>query len=405
MATPAIGASALSRRGLLAVAAGTLFTAACGSNEDAKNPGPIRRGSEELIIGAILELTGAAAAFGSLQERALRVTVDELNEAGVPVGNFRRRIRLIVRDNGSNPKTAAQQATDLIQRDQVHALLGGTTAETSMAIVEVAQTEQVPYISLASADDITVPLTKRTFIYKLTPDAFDIARLMAPIIASRPARTVGLLAQNGLYGDSGVRAVSSALTTRGLDLVANVRLPAAGTSFAAAARAAVKDEPDALIIWAQAPDTGTAARAVRGTGYNGSLFFDPGAVADDTVSEANLAAVTGAYVVHPESLAGSSLTDTTRTDLVRDDFVNRYGQKYGRFSGFAPYASDAVTLITNAARMGRSADRGRIRVYLETQVAEGIAGSYSFAPISHGGMEPDSLGVFTIAQGSWAKFA
>jgi branched-chain amino acid transport system substrate-binding protein len=38
-------------------------------------------------------------------------------------------------------------------------------------------------------------------------------------------------------------------------------------------------------------------------------------------------------------------------------------------------------------------------------VAEGIAGSYSFAPISHGGMEPDSLGVFTIAQGSWAKFA
>jgi branched-chain amino acid transport system substrate-binding protein len=405
MATPAIGASALSRRGLFAVAAGTLFTTACGSGDDRANPGPIRRGSEELIIGASLELTGAAAAFGSLQERALRITVDELNDAGVPVGNFRRQIRLVVRDNGSNPKTAAQQVTEMIQRDQVHAILGGTRAEVSMAIVDIAQSEQVPYISLASADDITVPLTKRTFIYKLTPDAFDVARIMAPIVAGLQKRTVALLAQDGLYGDSGLRAVTSALETNDLTLVKAVRLPASGSSFAAAARSVATSAPDALIIWAQAPDAGAAATAVHAAGFRGLKFFSPGAVADDTVSAKNLEAVEDAYVVHPESLAGSSLTDTTRTDLLRREFVNRYVQRYGRFSGFAPYASDAVKLIANAARMGRSADRGRIRVYLETQVAEGIAGSYSFAPISHGGMEPDSLAVFTIAQGSWAKFA
>jgi branched-chain amino acid transport system substrate-binding protein len=404
MARPAIAASGLSRRGLLAAAAGTLFTAACGSNKNA-DPGPIRRGSEELVIGASLELTGAAAPFGSLQERALRLTVDRLNEAGVPVGNFRRRIRLVLRDNGSKPQTATQQVTDMIQRDQVHAILGGTNAETSLAIVKVAQTGQVPYLSLASADNITTPLTDRTFVYKLTPDADDVARAMAPIVAGQQARTVGLLAQAGGYGDAGVHAVPNALSNRDLTLVRTERLPATGTSFDAAARAAVKDQPDALIIWAQAPDAGAAAQAVYAAGFRGLLFFDPGAVGDETVTGNSLDAVKGVFTIHPQSLAGSSLTDTTRIDLVRQDFVDSYIQRYGRFSGFAPYAADAVTLIANAARLGRSADRGRIRVYLENQVAEGIAGSYSFAPISHGGMEPDSLGVFTLAQGSWAKFA
>ena len=47
-----------SRRGVLFAAAGTLFTAACGS-DDSDSPGPTTRNSQELIIGASLELTGA----------------------------------------------------------------------------------------------------------------------------------------------------------------------------------------------------------------------------------------------------------------------------------------------------------------------------------------------------------
>lgn len=65
----------------------------------------------------------------------------------------------------------------------------------------------------------------------------------------------------------------------------------------------------------------------------------------------------------------------------------RYIQQHGSFSGFAPYASDAVSLIVNATRLANSVDRGRLRVYLETLVLEGIAASYAFAPIGHGGME------------------
>ncbi len=151
----------------------SLFTAACGSDET-NSPGPTTKGSEELIIGASLELTGAGAAHGVLEERALRITVDSLNEEGVPVGNLRRRIKMIYRDNGSRPDTAAQQATDMIQKEKVHAFMGGILAETSLAMLKVAQTEQVPFISLASADGIVTPLAQRTYIYRLQPNADDV---------------------------------------------------------------------------------------------------------------------------------------------------------------------------------------------------------------------------------------
>jgi branched-chain amino acid transport system substrate-binding protein len=404
MAKPVIGASGLSRRGLLAAAAGTLFTAACGS--DSESAGPNTRGSQELVVGAILELTGPAAASGSLQERALRITADRMNEDGVPVGNLRRRVRLVVRDNGSKPDTAAKQATEMAQRDQVHAIIGGTTAETSQSILQVAQSEQVAFLSLASADDIVFPLAQRTFIYKLTPDAYDVARLMTVSLKDAlQAKRVAVLAGAGAHGDSGLAAVLKELDARGLELAAQVRLPASGGNFAAAARTVVNSEPDSVIIWAQAPDSGAAALALQKAGFAGRKFFDPGAVAEETLTGAVAPAVEGGYVVHPKSLAGSTMTDTTRADLVRRDFVNRYIQKYGGFSGFAPYASDALTMVASAARAGRSVDRGRIRVFLETQVAEGIAGSYQFAPISHGGMEADSLAVFTISSGSWQKFS
>ncbi len=167
----------------------------------------------------------------------------------------------------------------------------------------------------------------------------------------------------------------------------------------------VDKKPQVVIVWAQAPDSGAAATALRNAKFPGEIVFDPGGVADDTLSDANKEQAELAYAVHPASLAGTSLTDTTMADLDRRDFIYRYIQKHGAFRGFAPYSSDAVRLIANAARLGRSVDRGRIRVYLENLTTEGIAGSYDFQPISHGGMSDDSLAIFQVTSGAWTRIS
>ena len=173
----------------------------------------------------------------------MRITADRLNETGVPVGNLRRRIRLVVRDNESNPATAAKQATEMIRRDGVHAILGGTTPETSMSIVKVVQEEQVPFLSLASSDDIVIPLPDRTYVYKLTPDAADVAKLMAPTISSLNVARIGVIATAGAHGDSGIRAMQGVAAANKLQIVGSARIPATGSNVSAAARAAIAGKP------------------------------------------------------------------------------------------------------------------------------------------------------------------
>ncbi|GAB3334919.1 hypothetical protein GCM10027452_08540 [Micromonospora halotolerans] len=151
--------------------------------------------------------------------------------------------------------------------------------------------------------------------------------------------------------------------------------------------------------------TGVAARVLPRADYRGPLFFDAGAVAEATLSAHNAAAVEGAYAVHPGCLSTSTLTATTRAELERRDFNYRYTQRYGTSNTFAPYASDALQLLAASARMATSLDRGRIRAFLQSQVAEGIAGGYAFTPTRHGGMESDSLAVYVVTQGAWRLYA
>ncbi|MFC0004670.1 ABC transporter substrate-binding protein [Micromonospora siamensis] len=405
MATPAIHPSTLTRRGLLTATAGGLLLSGCGRNDQGApgTSGSRAQDSREIVVGASLELSGPGAALGVLQERALRITADELNVEGVQVGNMRRKIRVVLRDNASDPRTAARQARELALKDNVHALIGGTLAETSLGIIAQAQEIRIPFISLAYGDGIVLPLAERTYVYKVTPDSQDVAARLVQLLVTREHRRVVLVAGHGLHGDAGVAAMKRATEAAGVDLARVVRLPRTGDNFRPVLRELADRGPKAVVVWTHPPDTGEAARALRIVGYRGPLYFDPAAVNEDTLQERNLSSVEGAYAIHPISLGGSTLTNTTNAALARRDFVFRYIQLYGGFSGFAPYASDALTLVTDAARASGTVDHGRIRAFLRTQVSEGMAGAYTFSPSRHSGLERGSLGVYQVSHGEWTR--
>ncbi|WFE38370.1 ABC transporter substrate-binding protein [Micromonospora sp. WMMD998] len=406
MATPAFDCTVLTRRGILTAAAGSLLLAGCGPQgqrpgEGATSSSP---GDQDMVVGASLELSGRGAALGLVQRRALEIMAESLNRSGIPVGNLHRSIRLEIRDNGSDPRLAARHAADLTQAGS-HALVGGVLGETAVALASAAEQLKTPFLALGHADRIVLPLADRTFSFKLTPDSADVARRMVDLLESQRIRRVALLAADGPHGDSGVRAVREALGASTVDLVRTLRLPDTGRSFRAAAERVTAGDPDGVVVWGAAPDSGEAARALRRAGHHGPLFFDPGAVVDDTLSRANAKAVEGAYAVHPACLGGSALTATSGAQVARRDFDYRYTQRHGTSVGFAPYAADALHLLAAAAREATSLDRGRLRAFLQTQMVEGIAGGYAFTPDHHGGMEADSLGVYRVSQSSWTRYA
>lgn len=394
-----------SRRGALTtglgLAAGGLL-AACNR--------PSRNGADELpeisgeiVIGANLELTGTGSTFGKLQEQAMQVGAQILNTTGIPFGTRRLRVRLEVADNGGDPEKAAQLSNELIDQGKVSAILGGTTVETGMAMVNVAEQRKVPLLCLNSGDEMTLPLPNRKFIYKLGPNATDVAAVISREVRGRGFATVSLLASTDGHGEAGVRAMPRSFTSAGGTVTHTVRLPADGRPFTDAAKQVAKTNPKAVVVWAQAPTSAAAVGALRTAGYTGPVFLDSGGGADETLRGANGKAMDGAFIAHSAVLGGAPVMATTTSGIAARDFIYRYIQQYGSFGGFAPYAADALNLIAVAARRANSLDPQRLRGRLEGGAVEGITGAYAFQPISHGGLEPDALVLFMAHQGAWVR--
>ena len=99
------------------------------------------RSQPAIKLGVVLPLTGEFQIYGQQGLNGARLAVDEINRAGGVLG---RPLELIVQDNQTNPSEAARLSRELIQLDDVFALLGPVSSVARNAVLEVAERYKVP---------------------------------------------------------------------------------------------------------------------------------------------------------------------------------------------------------------------------------------------------------------------
>jgi branched-chain amino acid transport system substrate-binding protein len=366
-------------------------------------PGP------DLVVGACLELSGNNQNVGTEQAYALSIIRDTINERGVAIGGARRKLRLVLADTQSDPVRAKKVMQNLIDNPAVSAVVGTSAADTSTAVAAVAQANAMPMLSLSAADSIVTPVQDRSYVFKLGPNASDVANMLAAMMKTRRHRRIAVLYADDGHGVGGRNAMRIAADHTGLTVVKEIPLTASGrlTGYTNQANAVKAAKVDAVVIWAVAPNSGMVARALRErhstAPFRGELFFDSGAASDETMASYNRAAVVDSYLVSPKILDGSPLAITTPAAQDRQDFYTHYVQAHGVFSSLAAFGGDALKLIVNAAQTSGSTDRKALREALESGVFEGLAGTYAFNTIYHGGVDADMLAVFAIKPSGWLE--
>jgi branched-chain amino acid transport system substrate-binding protein len=397
----------VTRRGFLslgaAVAAGTALTG-CGvvNRSSAATTSDKVMSSEPIKVGASLELSGAHAVFGRLQERAIAISLAELNVDGIRVGDSYRRLDVVIRDNQGNSATAGDVADEFAGMG-VAAIIGGISPEAAFATVNVAEAKHIPYLSMCAADAVAIPLSTRKFTYKLAPNSSDIATRLARQIRHAGQKDVVLLATEDTLGLDGTRAMTAALTAASRKLTDTVELPASGKDYAGAAARAVDKSPDAVVVWTSPANAVRAVQALRDADPKPAIYLPPTAIDDDTLSDNHAEMMQDVYVLYSPVLAGAPFIVNTASGRATRTFVNRYTQEYGTFSGCAPYASDALALVAAAARRVSTVDPRRLRGALESTPYDGVAGAYGFSPIDHGGMAPEVLAMFQAKGRGWTR--
>ena len=144
----------------------------------------------EIVLGSILDLSGPLAGPSKQARNGMQMRVDEINENGGIAG---RKIKLLVEDNGYDPKKAILAAQKLVNRDEVFAIVGHLgTAQNMAAMPILFEKNVINFFPISGAREMFEPADKLKLAY-LAP-YYDQMRIALPqLIKQKSAKRVGII--------------------------------------------------------------------------------------------------------------------------------------------------------------------------------------------------------------------
>ncbi len=104
--------------------------------------------ADDIVIGASLPLSGPLAGFGAYQKWGYETAINDVNKnGGIDVGGVRHKVKLVIRDDKTDPNSTASNTETLISRDGAVAMLGSCTPALVNAGALVAERRKVPIVS------------------------------------------------------------------------------------------------------------------------------------------------------------------------------------------------------------------------------------------------------------------
>jgi ABC-type branched-subunit amino acid transport system substrate-binding protein len=111
----------------------------------------------EIVIGTHQDLSGPIKGWGVPVSNGMKMAVEEINAAGGVNG---RKLRMVLEDNGYDPKRAVLASQKMIERDKIFAMIGPMGSPTVLAAQDVLFDAGVLQL---------FPLTAAEFTFKFDP--------------------------------------------------------------------------------------------------------------------------------------------------------------------------------------------------------------------------------------------
>lgn len=201
--------------------------------------------ANEVRIGTVNAQSGPAAGLGTGINVGIEAYFKRVNAAG---GINGRSLRLISKDDRYEPAHSAALTEELIERDNVFALLGFLGTPTSRAALPIALRAQVPYLfPVTGAEFLRTPVRK--WVFNVRASYIDetealIERLTKDLKISK----IAVLMQDDSFGDSVKSGVTGALSKRKLNIHAEARIARNSMDVTGAVAKLKQAKPEAIVF-------------------------------------------------------------------------------------------------------------------------------------------------------------
>ncbi len=328
---------------------------------------------DKIRIGAHLELSGRYEEYGQGALDGIRLAIEEINATGGLLG---APVELVIRDNKSDESESRTAFLQLVQEENVAAVIGPDVSSCAIAVAPLAEQLQTPtLITWASNPRVTTDDSGRTRAYvfrvcyvdtlqgaALARFAFENLKLsrIALLIDSTSPYPLGL----GSFFEQSFRQLSGQVVMQSFYTPTEKNLPLLLEKLLAS-------KPEALFISGYQHESLQLVNAARSIGFNGPILLS------DAWDNSQNAGIEPAYLT--KLYHATQFSPQNPEPEVRD-FVSRYQS----FAGKAPLqtsamAYDAMQLLAAAIRRADSSERQKIRAAVEeTQRFPGVSGAISF---------------------------
>ncbi|PWC89359.1 ABC transporter substrate-binding protein [Azospirillum sp. TSH100] len=192
-------------------------------------PSALRAQTPVVKIGILQPVTGALAHDGDLGRAGAEMAINEINGAGGIKSLGGAKLEMVFGDARSTPEAGTQEV-ERMQAEGVSAIVGGFASPICLAASQAAARYDLPYlVDVGVSDQIMARGLTNTFRFspgfgKVTQVALDNLTAINDK-ADKPARTVVLVHEDGLFGSGLAKLLQAELPKRGFEVLETIAHP------------------------------------------------------------------------------------------------------------------------------------------------------------------------------------
>ena len=246
---------------------------------------------DEIVIGTIQDLSGPLAGFGKQARSGMQLAVAEINEQGGVNG---RKLKLLVEDNGYDPKKALLAAQKLVNQDKIFIMAGHIGTAQNMAAMPVQfEKNVVNFFPITAAREMYEPLDRLKYSFAAT--YYDQMRITLPsLIKEKGAKKVCTMYQDDDFGLEVLRGAEAGLKSMNMEFAEKTSYKRGATDFSSQISKLQASGCDMVVLGTIIRETIGAIGTARKLGFN-PAFVGTSAAYTDLIHKIGGKAMDGLY--------------------------------------------------------------------------------------------------------------
>jgi len=358
--------------------------------------------SEEPIkIGAIFAVTGPASFLGAPEEKTANMLVDKINAEGGVLG---RKIELILKDSMASPEKAVSFAKQLIEEEEVLAIIGPSTSGETMQIKQLCEENGVILMSCAAAEAIVNPVAK--YVFKTPQKDSQAVAWIYNSMKDKGISKIAVVSSNDGFGNAGKAQLEELAKGQGIEILVDETYDKSATDLTDIVTK-IKATPgvQAVVNWSIVPAQSIVAKNMKQIGLDVPLFQSHGFGNIKYVEQAGVAAE-GILFPAGRLLVADELPDSHPQKKLLAEYKKDYESRYKEdVSTFGGHAYDALMIVVEGIKKAGSTESDKVRDAIEgIKGLVGTAGVFSFSPEDHTGLGLDAFEMLTVKDGKFCVY-